>query len=93
MTNLGFEVRIHDDKCASEIVEILENVRKENHSDADCLCIAVLSHGGEGIVEAKDRTYEIKSLWEPFTADRCQSLAGKPKWFIFQVSFRDTFTV
>ena len=90
LKKLDFEVRIYDDESATKIMEILENVRKENHYDADCICVVVLSHGGEGIVSAKDETYEIKNLWEPFTADRCPSLAGKPKLFLFQVSFRNT---
>ena len=90
LKKLDFEVRIYDDESATKIMEILENVRKENHYDADCICVVVLSHGGEGIVSAKDETYEIKKLWEPFTADRCPSLAGKPKLFLFQVSYRNT---
>ena len=92
LIKLDFEVRIYDDLCATEILKILEKVQNENHMDADCLCVVVLSHGGEDFVCAKDKQYEIKKLWEPFTADKCPSLAGKPKWFIFQVSFRDTFT-
>ena len=91
LTKLHFEVQIHNDKCTKEISEILEKVRNENHDDADGLCVVVLSHGDENNVCAKDGPYEIKKLWEPFTADRCPSLAGKPKWFIFQVSFRDIF--
>ena len=87
LTKLQFEVRIHDDKCAKEISEILEKVRNENHYDADSLCVVVLSHGDEDNVCAKDGPYETKKLWQPFTADQCPSLAGKPKWFIFQVSF------
>ena len=90
LTMLEFEVRIYDDKCASEISKILEKVRNENHYDADGLCVVVLSHGDENNVCAKDGPYEIKKLWEPFTADRCPSLAGKPKLFLFQVSFRNT---
>jgi hypothetical protein len=90
LKKLDFEVKIYDDLCATEIMDILEKVRKQNHYDADCICLVVLSHGGEGIVSAKDETYPIKKLWEPFTADRCPSLAGKPKLFLFQVSFRNT---
>ena len=90
LKKLDFEVKIYDDRCATELHKILENVGKENHYDADCLCVVVLSHGGEGVVSAKDETYAIKKLWEPFTSDRCPSLAGKPKLFLFQVSFWNT---
>ena len=37
-------------------------------------------------VYVRDGKYEIEDLWSPFTADKCPSLAGKPKWFIVQVS-------
>lgn len=56
-----------------------------DHTDNDCLVIAVLSHGEHGIIYAKDGVYKPESLWTPFTADKCQTLAGKPKLFFIQV--------
>ena len=59
---------------------------KEDHSDADCLMIAVLTHGFDnGYLYARDTIYSIDNLWHPFTADRCLTLAGKPKIFFVQV--------
>jgi caspase 7 len=58
-----------------------------NHGDADCLVIIVLTHGKENALHAKDTHYEPDILWNAFTADKCPSLAGKPKLFFIQVIF------
>jgi caspase-like apoptosis-related cysteine protease len=48
--------------------------------------ITVLSHGGDGILYAKDTFYKPELLWSFFTADKCPTLAGKPKLFFIQVN-------
>jgi len=66
---------------------IILSVAKEDHSDADCLLVTVLTHGAESnLLAAYDFHYDVETLWLPFTADKCLSLAGKPKIFIIQVS-------
>lgn len=56
-----------------------------DHSNSDCLLVAVLSHGDDGeIIYAHDCPYQISSLWTQFTGDRCRTLVGKPKIFIIQ---------
>jgi len=66
---------------------IILSVAKEDHSDADCLLVTVMTHGlTSGLLAAYDCHYEVRKLWLPFTADKCLSLAGKPKIFIIQVS-------
>ncbi|PSN35841.1 Caspase-1 [Blattella germanica] len=57
---------------------------KMDHSDCDCFVLAVLSHGEMGILYSKDSPYKPDSLWSPFTADKCPTLAGKPKLFFLQ---------
>jgi hypothetical protein len=53
----------------------------------DCLVVFVLTHGGEcEVICAKDRTYNVKELVEPFTGKNCIHLANKPKLFFIQVS-------
>jgi len=47
--------------------------------------LAVLSHGEMGIIYARDAIYKPETLWTPFAADKCPSLAGKPKLFFLQV--------
>lgn len=47
--------------------------------------MVVLSHGSQGIIQAKDGVYKPKDmLWGRFTDDRCVTLAGKPKLFFIQ---------
>ena len=62
-----------------------------NHSDSDCFACAFLTHGdqinNENIVFANDAYIYNKDIFAFFKGDKCSSLAGKPKFFIFQVSF------
>ena len=63
------------------------SVAAEDHSDADCLLVTVLTHGVTSkSLYAQDSDYSVEGLWLPFNADKCLSLAGKPKIFIIQVS-------
>lgn len=58
-----------------------------NYDNDDCLMIVVLTHGEEGgFLHAFDGTYNANVLWNPFTPDKCPSLAGKPKLFFIQVN-------
>jgi caspase-like apoptosis-related cysteine protease len=66
---------------------IIFSVAKEDHSDADCLLVTLLTHGETSmLVYAHDLLYNVEDLWSPFTAEKYLSLAGKPKIFIIQVS-------
>ena len=47
--------------------------------------LLVLSHGELGIQYASDHPYKPENLWGHFTADKCPTLAGKPKMFFIQV--------
>lgn len=55
-----------------------------DHSQHDCLIVAVLSHGELGLLYAHDTPYKPDSIWSHFTADKCPTLAGKPKLFFIQ---------
>jgi len=66
---------------------VIFSVAAEDHSDADCLLVTVLTHGERSqFLHAQDSLYSVDNLWLPFTADKCMSLAGKPKIFIIQVT-------
>lgn len=65
-------------------MNIIFIVAEMDHSDRDCLVVAVLSHGELGLIYAHDAAYKADSLWQHFTADRCPTLAGKPKMFFIQ---------
>ena len=64
---------------------ILEELAQSDHSDADCVFVAVLSHGELGILYACDQPFKPDRLWSHFNAEKCPSLAGKPKLFFVQV--------
>lgn len=49
------------------------------------MVIAVMSHGESGYIHARDHKYKPETLWNPFTGDKCATLAGKPKVFFIQV--------
>lgn len=62
----------------------LFKVAETDHSQHDCLVIIVLSHGDPGVLYTFDAQYKAESIWMPFTADKCPTLAGKPKLFFIQ---------
>ena len=73
--------------CSLRMLYILLAVSKAGHKSADCLVVAVLTHGeGKNNLYAYDCAYKTDTLWSSFTADVCPQLAGKPKIFIIQVS-------
>ncbi|XP_012276811.1 caspase-1 isoform X2 [Orussus abietinus] len=83
--SLGFTVQILDNLKHSDIIDKINDLSSEDHTDNDCLCVFVLTHGlNNGFICANDVAYKADSIWKPFTADRCISLAGKPKLFFFQ---------
>ncbi|XP_021935870.1 caspase-1-like isoform X1 [Zootermopsis nevadensis] len=82
---LGFEVTTYDNLLHTEIRNVINSLAEEDHSDADCVMVTVLTHGqGTNYLHAKDVLYNVDMLWSPFTADSCGTLAGKPKIFIIQ---------
>jgi len=82
---LNFEVSIHEDLSYKEIKDVLDKVSAEDHSQADCLFVAVMTHGwGEGFVYGKDKPYRVDKMWENFTIKKCPTLAAKPKIFLIQ---------
>jgi len=87
LSKLRFDVSIHEDLRVKEIKEIVKNVSKEeeDHTDEDCILIAVLTHGKEGrLYDSEGTDYPQDVLWDPFRADNCVTLAEKPKIFIIQ---------
>lgn len=73
LRQLDFEVNVYDDLPFKEIERILEQASAEtDHSDADCILIAVLSHGELGILYATDHAYKPDRLWTPFNLRNAQ---------------------
>lgn len=83
--SLGFEVRVLENSTHAQLLRTLDLMAmQEDHSDKDAMALVVLSHGDEGVIYAHDRPFVVGKLWEPFTADRAPTLAGKPKLFFIQ---------
>ncbi|XP_076264433.1 caspase-1-like isoform X2 [Rhynchophorus ferrugineus] len=84
LKNLDFDVFMYKDLKKDDIEKIIEDASKMDHSNHDCILVVTLTHGEADIVYAKDKPYKTQSLWSTFTADKCPTLAGKPKMFFFQ---------
>ncbi|CAH2230190.1 caspase-1 [Pararge aegeria] len=84
LKGFGFRVTVLVDRKADDVNKYLQQISEMDHTDNDCLLIAVLSHGELGMLYAKDTHYKPDNLFYHFTADRCPTLAGKPKVFFIQ---------
>ncbi|XP_055383910.1 caspase-like [Condylostylus longicornis] len=84
LKQLAFEVHVYKDKKLKEIQYIIEQISRKDHTDNDCILIAILSHGEFGYIYARDVQYKLDSIWHYFTAVNCPTLAGKPKLFFIQ---------
>lgn len=84
LKQLDFDVSVHKDCRYKEIVAVVENAAKQDHTDNDCILVAILSHGEMGYIYAKDTQYKLDNIWSLFTANHCPTLAGKPKMFFIQ---------
>lgn len=84
LRNLRFQVTIYRDFRLKEMHSKIEEMAAMDHSQNDCILIAILSHGELGYIYAKDIQYKLDNIWSPFVANRCPTLAGKPKLFFIQ---------
>jgi len=85
LKGLDFDVTVHQDMEFAKLKTALVRLASEDHTDADCLFIAVMTHGGDmEKMYAKDIEYTTDIFWETFTATNSPTLAGKPKIFLIQ---------
>lgn len=84
LAKLDFDIDVHQDLCHNDILSTAEAAARLDHKDNDCLLVVILSHGGEGLICAKDCSYKLDTIWRLFTNKNCESLAGKPRLFIVQ---------
>ena len=61
-------------------------VSKVDHSNNDCLLVAVMTHGKDGgqLLSADFKYFHREELWKKFVGLNCESLVGKPKLFFIQ---------
>lgn len=63
-----------------------------DHTGYDCFVAVVMAHGGLGeIIGVDGKALPVHQLTTDFTADRCSSLAGKPKLFFIQACRGDEY--
>lgn len=84
LMKMDFEVKIYKDPTSTTIGSVLSETAALDHSDADCLIVAVMTHGESSLLYSAEGLYPVDMLWAPFTADKCPTLAGKPKLFFIQ---------
>lgn len=82
--NLDFDVRMHPNLKAIQVLDIVKEAAEADHSQNDCFVLCFLSHGEEGVVYARDGKIMTEMLFAPFRADVCPTLANKPKLFFIQ---------
>ena len=82
---LKFDVEIYEDLRISEMKKILKNLSVEDHRDADCLFVALFTHGTDNgrLYDAEGTDYSQDELWKPFLNED-SSLSGKPKIIVIQ---------
>ncbi|KAK8389604.1 hypothetical protein O3P69_008953 [Scylla paramamosain] len=88
--HLSFEVKEHWNLKKRDFLATLHQVSSENHHNSDCLVVVFMSHGNvnnnKEFLCTQDFKVDTEELWKNFTADKCPSLAGKPKLFFIQFS-------
>uniref|UniRef100_A0A287DCL3 Caspase-3 n=1 Tax=Ictidomys tridecemlineatus TaxID=43179 RepID=A0A287DCL3_ICTTR len=72
--NLKYEVRNKNDLTREEIVELMHNVSKEDHSKRSSFICVILSHGDEGIIFGTNGPVDLKILTSFFRGDYCRKL-------------------
>merc|ERR1712172_462282 len=85
LKKLDFDVDKYVEYTSTQIRGKLRKIaddKEEMNADSDCLLVVVLSHGDDDDkIAAQDKWYEDEDLWNPFLAENCPSLRGKPKLF------------
>jgi len=82
---LDFEVRVKRNKKAEEMQDIIKGVSELDFAKYESMFMFILSHGCEqGIYGTDGGIVNTEEILQKFTADKCKSLATKPKIFFFQ---------
>ncbi|XP_066576788.1 caspase-6 isoform X2 [Amia ocellicauda] len=82
--DLDFEVQAYNNLKVEEVLNKIHEASQSEHVDADCFVCVFLSHGENDHVYAYDAKIKIQDVTALFKGDKCKSLVGKPKIFIFQ---------
>jgi caspase 7 len=82
--HLGFKNKTFWNTTKAEMEQFLQDYSEMDHSDNDCIALTILTHGSKDELYARDGAFSTDILRLPFAADKCPSLAGKPKLFNIQ---------
>ncbi|XP_071945631.1 caspase-3-like isoform X2 [Antedon mediterranea] len=84
-SRLGFDVQKNENLTASGIKALFQALSAFDHSKFDCLVVCILTHGTNGGLFGTDEgIIGIEELTNCFHANKCPTLAGKPKLFFLQ---------
>lgn len=82
LKELKFEIDVCNDFEYTEVKDKIKNLCREDFTDCDCIAFFIMTHGNnKQEIAAKDVYYSFDKVWEPFCADKCPTLAGKPKLY------------
>lgn len=85
-TNLHFEVAVHTNVTAADMLLLLANSATQGQKDSDCLVVILMSHGERGFIFGNDgkKVPLIRGVYTWFNKDICPELQEKPKLFFVQ---------
>lgn len=83
-SHLGFTNKVYRDKSLAVLRQILAYYADYDHTHHDCIAVTILTHGSMDELYARDAAFPADEMWQPFEADKCPSLAGRPKIFVTQ---------
>ncbi len=83
--NLCYNVEVYRNCTSAQIMEVLGDMQRRDHSNFDSFVCCILSHGEEGKVFGSDgRPVVLTEVTALLNARNCKSLASKPKMFFIQ---------
>ncbi|XP_076059331.1 caspase-1-like isoform X2 [Oratosquilla oratoria] len=81
-SDIGYDVKVYNNLTVQKLTNVLLELGQEtDHTDCDSLVVVFMSHGEQNLLYGWDAQFKPEKIWSEFTADRCKSLAGKPKLF------------
>ena len=84
--NHKFQVFSYENLKSNEIIELMKQASGKDHSKLNCFAVVILTHGNHRALYGTDGE-EVSidnKIIEPFRGEKCHTLVGKPKLFIFQ---------
>ena len=80
---LGYITNVYRNLSSIEMLAVMEELSKFDHSNYDSLVVCVSSHGNQRAIFGSD-SVEVNRDEFCNSVRRCESLKGKPKLFFFQ---------